>query len=444
MVKDLTVGSPPSVLFKYSLPILGSVAFQQLYNLMDGVIAGKFIGDDALAAVGASYPITMIFMAVAFGLNGGVSVLVSQIFGGKRMEEMKTAAFTSLISAVLISLALTLVGEVFCNPLLRLISTPDNIFADSALYLRIYVGGLLFVFLYNICNGIFNALGDSTTPFIFLVVSSLGNIVLDLLFVISFHMGVGGVGWATLVAQGVAAVIAFFVLLRRLKHVPSGAFAKFSVPVFMKMVQVSVPSILQQSCVSIGNMFIQNFVNGYGSTVIAGYSAAIKFNTFALMVFNAFSTALSSFVAQNFGAGKMERIKDGVKACLLLTLCFVIPITLCFAFLGGSMMHIFVNADSVGVIEVGKTFMRWTSPFYIVVTTKVVFDSTLRGAAAMKYFMVTTFADLILRITFAWILKGQFGPTGIWMAWPFGWSCGMALSLFFYFKCDWRHHHVKI
>jgi Na+-driven multidrug efflux pump len=194
----------------------------------------------------------------------------------------------------------------------------------------------------------------------------------------------------------------------------------------------------------VGNLIIQAFVNQYGSEVIAGYSSAIKLNTFALTMFGAFSTALASYVAQNFGANKIERISGGIKACMGLSLLLVVPITIAYTFFGDKMMLLFVNGDALGVIQVGQTFLHWAAPFYIVVTTKVIFDSALRGAAAMKYFMITTFADLILRIVFAGLFQPAFGSTGIWMAWPFGWICGMVLSLIFYFKCDWRKHHIQL
>lgn len=203
LMKDLTSGKPRNVLWAFSIPMLISVMFQQIYNIADSMIAGKFAGEDALAAVGASYPITMIFMAIAMGSNVGCSVIISQLFGGRKFKEMKTAITTTFTASAVLSLVLTILGLVFCHPLMRLIQTPDNIFGDAALYLNIYIVGLAFLFLYNICTGIFNALGDSKTPLYFLIGSSIGNIILDLVFVINFKMGVAGVAWATFIAQGI-------------------------------------------------------------------------------------------------------------------------------------------------------------------------------------------------------------------------------------------------
>lgn len=219
MNKDLTTGKPAGVLLRFTLPMLLSVAFQQLYNIADSVIAGKFAGEDALAAVGASYPVTMIFMAVAFGMNIGISVVISQLFGAKDFKEMKTAAYTGFISVAVLGVVLTVVGTVLCEPILRMLGTPENIMEDTTLYLAIYIWGLLFLFIYNISSGVFTSLGDSKTPLWFLIASSVGNIVLDAVFVIIFHWGVGGVAWATFLAQGVASACAFWAVLRRLKSI---------------------------------------------------------------------------------------------------------------------------------------------------------------------------------------------------------------------------------
>ena len=228
MITDMTVGKPSGVLWKFTIPMLVSVMFQQMYNIVDSIVAGKFVGVNALAAVGASYPITMIFMAVATGLNIGCSVVISLYFGAKEYKQMKSAVSTSLLTVLGISVLLTVLGLIFSRPLMVLLKTPGDIFGDSALYLNIYIGGLIFLFLYNICTGVFTALGDSRTPLYFLIASSLGNIVLDLVFVINFHMGVSGVAWATFLAQGLSSLLAFLTLRKRLKAVESPKYKLFS------------------------------------------------------------------------------------------------------------------------------------------------------------------------------------------------------------------------
>jgi len=290
MNKDLTVGRPETVLCQFCLPLFGSIIFQQLYNLADSFVAGKFVGENALAAVGNSYEITLIFIAFAFGCNIGCSVIVSQLFGAKKMSELKTAVYTTLISSGAVCLALMAFGTLFCTDLLELIHTPDDILADSKLYLDIYILGLPFVFYYNVATGIFSALGDSKTPFYFLAASSLSNIVVDILFVTAFRMGVAGVAWATFLCQGVSCVLAVLVVFRRFRAIETKEKPRiFSVPLLKKIAIVAVPSILQQSFISVGNIIIQSVINTFGASVIAGYSASVKLNNLVIT-----STILSS------------------------------------------------------------------------------------------------------------------------------------------------------
>ncbi len=438
MLTDLTRGKPSSLLWRFSLPMLGSVVFQQLYNIADSVIAGNFVGEDALAAVGASYPVTMIFMAVAMGCNIGCSVVISQLFGGKRYGEMKTAVNTSFVSVLGLSLILTALGFLTCDPLLRLLRTPENIFDGGALYLKIYIGGLAFLFLYNICTGIFTALGDSRTPLYFLIASSVGNIALDLLFVITFHMGVAGVAWATFLAQGAASVLALVALLLRLRGVETqGHTAWFSAGMLRRISRVAVPSILQQSFISVGNLFIQGIVNGYGSSVVAGYSAAIKLNTFAVTSFTTLANGVSSFSAQNIGAGKCKRVRKGFRAGVIMAAAVTLPFLILYFFFGSQMIRLFLDGNSQEAVRAGNEFLLLVSPFYLVIAIKLVADAVLRGGGAMGYFMVATFSDLVLRVVLAFVLSPALGTAGIWISWPIGWLVAAVLSCLFYRKGVW-------
>lgn len=444
MTTDMTHGSPTKILWRFCLPMLISIVFQQLYNIVDSVVAGQFIGENALAAVGASYPITMIFMAVAGGCNIGCSVVTSQLFGAKNMGGMKTAISTSLISVSITSILLTVLGFIFCIPLLTLLGTPANIFDGSALYLNIYIGGLFFLFLYNICTGIFTALGDSKTPLYLLIVSSLGNIFMDLLFVIVFHMGIAGVAWATFLCQGIAAILAFIVLIKRFHKIETEChYQKFSTYMLGRISMIAIPSILQQSFVSVGNLFVQGLINSFGSNVIAGYSAAIKLNTFALTGFATMANGVSTFTAQNLGAGQINRVKHGFRSGCLMAISIVIPFFIAFTFFGTQFMHLFVgNHGTKRVIDVGITFLRIVSPFYFVIMLKLIADAVLRGAGSMRAFMVATFADLILRVVLSFVLSSYMGEIGIWLSWPVGWTIGTILSLIFYFSGTWKKINV--
>ena len=291
--------------------ILGNV-FQQLYNIVDSVVVGNFVGSDALAAVGASYPVTFLFIAVATGASIGCSVVISQFYGAKRITEMKSSVFTALTSMMTLSALLLLAGLLLARPLLLLMRTPGDIFSDADAYLRIYVAAAPFLFLYNTSTAAFNALGDSRTPLWLLMLSSVTNIFLDLLFVIRFGMGVPGVAWATLIAQALASLLAFFVLLRRLRRMPcEGKPRVFECERLRHICRVAVPSIIQQSIVSFGALFVQALVNGYGSDVIAGYTAATKIDSIAIMPMLNVGNAVSSFTAQNIGAGEARAGGEG-------------------------------------------------------------------------------------------------------------------------------------
>lgn len=441
MVKDLTQGNPSKILWQFTMPMFVSVIFQQLYNIADSVIVGNFAvkGEEALAAVGASYPITMIFMAIAVGCNVGCAVMISQLFGAKRYREMKTAVYTTLIASLVISAVLTVLGELGSVGMLRMINTPDNIFVDADVYLRVYIGGFLFLFLYNVVTGIFTSLGDSKTPLYFLIGSSLGNVVMDWLFVAIFHWDVAGVAWATFICQGIACVLAVFTLKKRLKEVVcEGKPEIFSMQMLKRIGAFAVPSVLQQSFVSVGNIFVQNLINGFGSSVIAGYSAAIKINTFAITCFSTLGNAMSSFTAQNIGAGNIERVKKGLRTGFGMGFIIGIPFFFGCFFAGSALIRLFMSEESGVAMEVGTQFLKIVGPFYFIISMKLVTDGLLRGSGAMTSFMIATFSDLILRVALGYILAVPLKTTGIWLSWPIGWVIGTGLSLFFYAKGVWK------
>ena len=434
MNKDLTVGNPEKVLWKFCLPLFGSIIFQQIYNIADSLIAGKFIGEDALAAVGNSYEITLIFIAFAFGCNIGCSVIISQLFGAKQYAEMKTAVKTAMIGSAVLCLVLMAIGIGGSHMLLTLIHTPDNIFCDSQLYLDIYVWGLPFVFFYNIATGIFSALGDSKTPFWFLAISSTANIFVDILFVKTFRLGVAGVAWATFLCQGISCILALLFVFRRLHKIETDGKGKlFSFPLLKKIAVIAIPSILQQSFISVGNIMIQSVINGFGSGVIAGYSAAIKLNNLVITSFTTLGNGISNYTAQNIGAGKPERIRQGFSAGRKMVWMLCIPLFLLYMFAGKILIQFFMDEPSQEALRTGVEILRIFSPFYFVVSVKLVADGILRGTGMMKQFMIATFTDLTLRGVLAFVLsQTPLGATGIWCAWPIGWTIAMILSVYFY------------
>lgn len=438
MNRDLSVGKPSSVMLKFCLPLFGSMIFQQLYNIADSFVAGKFIGEDALAAVGNSYEVTLIFIAFAFGCNVGCSVIVSQLFGAKRMNEVKTAVYTAFIAAGVVCLTLMTLGIVFCGMLLRLISTPANVFADSELYLKIYIWSLPFVFYYNTATGIFSALGDSKTPFWFLTVSSLSNIGMDILFVTVFKMGVSGVAWATFICQGVSCILAVILVFKRFSNLVCESGDErvqiFSWKLLSKIAAIAVPSILQQSFISVGNIIIQRIINGFGSSVMAGYSASVKLNNLVITSLSTLGMGVSNYTAQNLGAGKPERVNEGFYAGVKLVFIICVPFTILYLTAGRSLIHFFLDNPSETALSSGNMFLRIISPFYLLVSGKIVADGILRGSNNMSRFMISTFTDLVLRVILAFFLSKYFGTTGIWMAWPIGWCIATAISVAFYYS----------
>ena len=411
MVTDLTKGNPDKTLWKFTLPMIISVMFQQLYSTVDSIVAGQFAGVNALAAVGASYPITMLFIAVANGSNIGCSVVISQLFGGKRITHMKTAVNTSIISSLILSLILTAVGLSSSKVLLKAMGTPDNIMADSVTYLNIYA-------------------------------ASLTNIALDLIFAGPMKMGVAGVAWATFIAQGVSGILAFIALLKKIRNIESEKPKFFSGRMLLRITKVAVPSILQQSFVSVGNVFIQGLINSFGAAVVAGFAAAMKLNTFTITTLVTLSNGISSYTAQNIGAHNTERVKKGFGSGLKIALLVAIPFFIAFFIFPKYMMMIFVTHNNTDVITAGVQFLKIVSPFYFLATVKIIVDGILRGSGAMLSFMVSTFTDLILRVIFAFILTPHIGQLGIWWSWPIGWIVASLASLALYLSGVWKKAKV--
>lgn len=417
------------------MPLLGSIIFQQMYNIADSFVVGKFIGEQALAAVGNSYTITMIFIAFAFGCNMGCSVIVSRLFGAKNYKDMKTAVYTVMIAGGILCLCLVLLGLVSCTELLHLVNTPENVFADSKRYLDIYIWGFPFLLFYNVATGIFSALGDSKTPFIFLAFSSVANVLMDIWFVAGLQMGVSGLAGATLLCQGISCVLAVVVVFRRLAKIEiEEAVPVFSLSLLGQISTVAVPSILQQSFISIATIILQGAINDFGTSVMAGYSAAIKISNVVISVFTTLGNGMSNYTAQNLGAGLKDRVREGFRAGVKIAWILCIPIVLLYFIASPVLVQAFMEQPSEEALVSGVQFLRIVSPAYFLISAKLMTDGILRGAGCMKQFMIATFTDLVLRVVLAMILGAQFGYVGLWCSWPLGWVLGTSLSIYYYKK----------
>ncbi len=443
MITDLTKGKPSKLIIRFTLPMLASVIFQQMYTLADFIIAGKFVDINALAAVGVSGMVTFLFMAFATGSNIGISVVISHHFGAGDYEKTKTAVYTSLISMAALAAVFTVAGVLVSSPLLDAMNTDASIKAPALEYLNIYIYGLIFLFTYNTCTGAFSALGDSTTPFIFLAISSVSNIILDALFVIKLKMGVSGVAWATFICQGFASVAALSALLIRMRRFePTVRGKPFSLTNFLETARLAVPSILQQSFVSVGNILIMAKVNTFENDFVAAYSSCIKLNTFVINCCMTVGNAVSSYSAQNIGAGRLDRIKGGFRSGLAIGEAVSLFVMTVFMIFPEPVITLFLDTSSPevirGAVSAGTHFIRIVTPFYVLMTLKIISDGVLRGAGAMLEFTAGTFTSLFLRVLLSYVLASAIGENGIWWAISIGWVIPSAMSYIFCKTGTWK------
>lgn len=436
-IKDLTIGDPLKILLRFSLPMLLSMAFQQLYSIVDSVVIGKFHGDEAFAAVSVSYPVTVLFVAFASGASIGASVVTSQLFGEKRMPQVRTCAYTSLVSMAVIGAVLSVLGMVLSTPLLTLMNTDRTVFDEAATYLIIYCAGVAFLFVYNTANGIFTALGDSMTPLLLLIFSSVLNVVLDLALVGPFR--VAGAAWATFAAQGLSSLAALVIVLHRIAQLRDAAtgWRVFDGGIFRRILAIAVPSVCQQSFVSVGQLFVQGSVNRFPVAVQAGYGGAFKINIFTISCINTMGNSLSSFVAQNTGAAQWERIREGRRVAMRITWLFSAVIGAAAALSSWWLMGMFT--DDPATKEIGQQFLWTVCPFYVIITIKIINDGVFRGTGSMNVFMVCTFFDLTLRVIASYVLPLFIGEAGVWWAFPLGWTACTVLSAILYRFGKWTH-----
>ena len=435
----LTTEKPMKALILFALPMIAGNLFQQTYTMADSVIVGRLVGEQALAAVGASYSLTNIFICVAIGGGIGASVTVSRYFGAKELNKMKTAVFTAFTSFLAVSLTLAFTGLLFGRQIMILLNTPADVLDMAAEYLQIYFLGLPFLFLYNVISSMFNALGKSRIPLCFLIFSSLFNILLDYLFVGYAGLSVAGVAWATLIAQGISAVLSFCVFLHVLRHLDCGAASFFSKSELFSMTRIALPSVLQQSIVSVGLMLVQSVVNSFGSQVLAGFSAASRVESFCIVPMAAVGNAVSSFTAQNIGAQKKNRVAEGYRAANIMVLFCAVPICLALELGARPITLLFLGDDGTpAAVDTGLRYLTFIGWFFCLIGFKMAADGLLRGAGDMKMFTVANLVNLFLRVTVSVTLAPRLGIGMIWYSVPVGWFVNWAISFGEYRTGKWR------
>ena len=444
MTDDYLIRQKPfNALLFFSLPIIIGNLFQQTYTMVDSAIAGRFVGERALAAIGASNSLTNIFICIAIGGGIGASVMISRYFGAKDFSRMKTAICTALIAFLIISILLGAVGLLFSRSIMIVLNTPDDTLDMAVVYLNIYFLGLPFLFMYNVLSSIFNALGKSRIPLAFLIFSSLFNILLDWISVTTFQMGITGVAWATLIAQGISALLSFVVLKALLKKIGGGSEQAFSKEELLPMSRIALPSILQQSTVSIGMMLVQSVINGFGSETLAGFSAAMRIESMCIVPMTGIGNALSSYTAQNIGASRKERVVQGYHAATGMIIGCAMIICAVLESFHGPIIELFLGKNgTASALQTGNSYLLFMGWFFCLFGFKMTVDGLLRGAGDMKMFTVANLVNLTIRVVLAMTLAPRFGIAFVWYAVPIGWFANWAVSFARYRTGKWQQKDV--
>ena len=430
MSKDeyLITDAPLKALTVFAMPMILGSFFQQVYNMADSIIVGQFVGSSALAAVGACAALTNVFICVALGAGVGAGVLVSRYFGAKEYGKMKTIVSTSLISFLLLSILLGIFGFCFSHAMMSTLQTPADILEEAVLYLRVYFVGFPFLFMYNILSTMFTSIGESKIPLGLLIFSSILNIVMDLWMVAGLGLGVFGAALATLIAQGISAVFSLLIFLYRMRRYQS-PFQWFDGRGLRSMLRIAVPSVLQQSTVSIGMMIVQAVVNPFGTQALAGYAATMRVENVFSLIFVSIGNAVSPYVSQNLGAGKTERIKKGYHAALVLDVCFAALAFLVIETLHTQISSLFLGKDGTALAyQVSGDYMRWLGYFFIFMGIKMATDGVLRGLGIMRPFLIANMVNLAIRLSVALICAPRFGIDFVWLAVPAGWLANFLVS----------------
>ena len=437
-MKDLTTGKEGSLILKFALPMLLGNVFQQLYNIVDSIIVGNFIGKEALAAVGASFPIIFVFLSLIIGIASGSTIVIAQYFGAKDIEKVKRTIDTLFIFLFFASIVISIVGVIFSEDIFRMLKLPEEIIPQATTYFNIFIGGVIVSFGFNGTSAILRGLGDSKTPLYFLIVSTFINIGLDLLFVLVFKWGIAGVAIASVIAQGGAFLTAIIYLNRNHKIIRF-SFTKmvFDKDIFKKSIRIGLPTGLQQTFVAVGMTALISIVNTFGTNVIAAYSVVMRISSLASLPAMNFAAALSSFVGQNIGAKKIERVRPGFISTLKMS-SLVSIIVSAFVLLGsGFLMNLFTN--DAEVIRIGKEYLMIVGAFYVIFSAMFSISGVMRGAGdTLIPMFISLIALWIVRIPSAWLLSREFGEVGIWWAMQIGWLVGFVLSYIYYLTGNWK------
>ena len=431
MIQDMTVGNPTKLIVKFAIPLLIGNLFQQLYNLSDIIIVGHLLGINALAAVGATAPVFFVFLLIAFGFTGGLTVITAQRFGAKDYQGMRSSVTHSLMAAVALSLFIALMLMVFLHPLLKLMNVPQEIMEDAYTFMFILSGGMIMIVFFNLLSGFIRAVGDSKTPLYFLMFSSILNIALNLVLIYYFKMGVEGSATGTVIAVSISVICCLWFISKKIPilHL-SKADWKFN-PKFMKEhLDVAVPMAIQFAVLSLGMLILQSVCNSFGPEIIAALTAAIRVEQVATQPLMALGLAMATYSAQNWGAGKLHRIREGVRYSAIMALSFSIALALSVRFVGEEMIGLFIESGNDNVVRIACEYLDISTLFYFFLGMIFVFRNTLQGIGRAGIPLAAGFAELFMRSFAAIWLAQVIGYKGLFYAGPIAWlGAGLVVTI---------------
>ena len=437
-MNDLTSGKEWKLILKFALPMLLGNVFQQLYNFVDSIIVGKFIDKEALAAVGASSPVIWALIAFIIGIGSGFGIVISQAFGAGNITKVKRTITTMYLFLFASSVVFGLAGVYYVDEIFTLMNLPADVLPDAKTYFTIYSAGIISFFGFNGTAGILRGLGDSKTPLNFLILASVLNILLDLLFILYFNWGVAGAAYATIIAQMLAFIISIVYLYNKNKvFKQSLKNIVFDKLICLQSLKIGVPTGLQQTFVAVGMTAIVGIVNGFGVNVIAAYSAAIRIDSLAILPAMNFSSALATFSGQNYGAKRFSRIRAGFISTTIMSIIFCLVISLIILIFGEDLMSMFTN--DAAIVDIGMDYLVIVTSFYLIISMMFSIHGVLRGVGATFIPMIITFISLwLIRIPCAHFLSLEMGSDGIWWSIPCGWTVGLILSYLYYISGKWN------
>lgn len=438
---SMTEGSPVKLILAFSAPLLLGNIFQQLYNLVDSTVVGRFVGANALAAVGAPGTIMALTLCLCFGLTNGAGIIIAQCFGAKNYNQLKATIGALICIISITALVLMIIGIAGAPFFLRLVSTPDEIINDAVLYMRIVMIGAPFSMAYNGASAILRNMGDSKTPLLMLMLSSFLNIVLDLIFVLAFGMAVMGVGIATVVSQAVSAA-ACIIYMRRYKnelHL-DGLKIRFNRRCSKQIFKTGVPTALQSCMISLGTLSVQRLINSFGTQAVAAYTASTKIDSVAIMVVVTMGMSLAVYSGQNIGAGKIDRIKSGLYKTLALVLTYCVIMAVVMIFFGNNLLRIFLDPSEAGeAVSIGTQYLRIIGIAYFMAGIMRCYLNVVHGTGDVNISMLTGLAELAFRIIASYVLVKPLGLTGLWIAIPISWGCGSLIPVIRYYSGKWKY-----